>query len=170
MIVFSRKVACVLVAGFILSSAACSSREKQPDQQKLTAEAQVNDLPDMILKMDNGADLNVKTLKGNTILILFQPDCDHCQREAENIKEFLKEFEKYTLYFISAAPMEEIKAFAATYGLTNNANIRFGATDVPTVIKSFGSIPAPSVFIYNGGKQKAAFKGETEIGQIISAL
>jgi peroxiredoxin len=164
------KVACVLVVGFLLSSAACSSREKQPDQQKLSAEAQVNELPDMLLKMDNGTDLQVKTLKGNTILILFQPDCDHCQREAESIKSFIKEFEKYTLYFISAATLEEIRAFAATYGLVNHANIRFGATDVPTVIKSFGSIPAPSVFIYNEGKQKAAFKGETEIGQIISAL
>jgi len=167
---FYPKVAGLLVAGFVLISVACSSREKQPDQQKLTAEAQVNDLPDMVLTMDNGSNLSVKTLKGNTILILFQPDCDHCQREAQNIKDFLKEFEKYTLYFISAADMKEIRAFASTYGLANEPNIRFGATDVATVIKSFGSIPAPSVFIYNGGKQKAAFKGETEIGQIINAL
>ena len=160
----------LFVAGCMFSAVACSSREKQPDQQKLTAEAQVNDLPDMMLTMDDGSNLQVKTLKGNTILILFQPDCDHCQREAEVIKDFLKEFEKYTLYFISAADMKEIRAFASTYGLADKGNIRFGATDVATVIRSFGSIPAPSVFIYNGGKQKAAFKGETEIGQIISAL
>lgn len=159
-----------LILGLLLTTLACTSREKQPDLQKQTAEDQVNDLPDFTLTMEDGSRLPVKALKGNVILILFQPDCDHCQREAQDIKEFLKKFEKYTLYFIAAAPMTEIKAFASTYGLTNQANIRFGATDVPTVIKSFGSIPAPSVFIYNGGKQKAAFKGETEIGQIIRAL
>jgi cytochrome oxidase Cu insertion factor (SCO1/SenC/PrrC family) len=167
---FYHKVAGLLIAGFVLTSAACSSREKQPDQQKQTAEAQVSDLPDITLAMMDGSKLQVKTLKGNAILILFQPDCDHCQREAEDIKDFLKEFEKYTLYFIAAADMKEIKAFASTYGLADKPNIRFGATDVTTVVNSFGSIPAPSVFIYNGGKQKAAFKGETEIGQIIRAL
>jgi len=167
---FHHKLAGLFIAGFVFTSAACSSREKQPDQQTSTTEAQANDLPDITLAMDDGSKLKVKSLNGNTILILFQPDCDHCQREAQNIKDFIKEFEKYTLYFIAAADMKEIKAFASTYGLTDHANIRFGATDVATVVKSFGSIPAPSVFIYNGGKQKAAFKGETEIGQIIRAL
>jgi len=167
---FRLKIVALLVVGFLFNSVACSSREKQPDQQKQTADAQVNELPDMTLAMDDGSNLQVKTLKGNTILILFQPDCDHCQREAESIRDFAKEFEKYTLYFISAADMKEIRAFASTYGLAGKGNIRFGATDVATVIKSFGSIPAPSVFIYNSGKQKAAFKGEAEIGQIINAL
>ncbi len=127
-----------------------------------------NDLPDLPLLQTDGQKINTKELEGKVVLVLFQPDCEHCQREAVQIREHLEAFEGYTLYFITYAPMVEISRFAKDYGLNRNDNIFFAYADVQDILKSFGSVPTPSMYIYSGHKQLVkTFKGETPITKIL---
>jgi protein-disulfide isomerase len=64
--------------------------------------AALNDLPAMQIKLTDSTMVDVKKVNGKTVLVLFQPDCDHCQQEAQQIRDNLKAFSAYTTYFISS--------------------------------------------------------------------
>lgn len=130
-----------------------------------------NDLPNMQLTRPNGSQFVVNTLPGKTILVFFQPDCDHCQRETEEIRKNLPAFQDYTLYFISEAPMPEITKFAQKYNIVNQPNIQFAQTTISELMKTLGSFSLPSVYVYGEDRRlKKAFNGETAIGAILATL
>ena len=127
-------------------------------------------LPNMPLTTTEGANLNAQALEGKVILVLFQPDCDHCQRGAEAIHEHLNDFDEYTLYFITTAPLADIQQFAKDYQLSEAENVVFAATELQPILDNFGSIPTPSMYIYSGKKLLKALEGETPIEEIVEAL
>jgi peroxiredoxin len=129
-----------------------------------------NDLPKMVVKSLDETTIDVHALKEKTILILFQPDCDHCQREAKEIRENLLAFKDYTLYFISAGDMEAVKKFGESYDLLGHDNVAFALTTVDDVIKNFGGIQAPSVYIYADQRLVQKFNGEVTIERILQAI
>jgi hypothetical protein len=129
-----------------------------------------NDLPFIPVTLTDGKIVNVKDFKGKNVLILFQPDCDHCQHEAVDIEKQLSAFKNYKLYFVSAAPMPEIDKFAVTYKLKDKENVFFGNTAAENVLNNYGPIPAPSIYIYNDQTLKQSFEGQTEVGRIIQSL
>jgi peroxiredoxin len=125
--------------------------------------------PDLPITLLNGAKTNANRLKGNIVLVMFQPDCDHCQREAEQISAHLQAFKKYTLYFISSASPPEISNFAKEYRL-QKPGIVFGRAEGNDVLKAFGPIEAPSLYIYVDGKEVQSFNGEVAIEVVIKYL
>lgn len=114
--------------------------------------------------------VDLRELEGKIMLVLFQPDCDHCQREAQEIRKNLNKFNEYALYFISADQMPAIEQFGRTYDLLGHSNIKFGATTVENVLGNFGPISAPSVYIYVDQKLVKKFNGEVGIDLILQAI
>jgi peroxiredoxin len=156
-----------------IAFAGCRWEKKEAAKNGEAAETSVetkNDLPFMPITLVDGKVVNAKDFSGKNILILFQPDCDHCQHEAEDIEKELAAFKDYTLYFVSAAPMPQIEQFASTYKLTGKDNIVFGNTAAEHVLNHFGPIPAPSIYIYNDKTLKQGFEGQTEVAKIVAAL
>jgi peroxiredoxin len=130
-----------------------------------------NERPSLQVKMPDGTSADFKDVKGKAILILFQPDCDHCQQEAQQMHANLKAFREYKLYFISSSPMGEITKFAADYKLSGVDNVIFGWTTTENIINTFGPIQAPSVYIYSKeGKLVQEFNGQVDISVILKYL
>lgn len=155
----------------ILAFLSCSSKkDDKPTAPGSMAAAAVNEYPDIVLVLADGKELQTKSLKGNNIFVLFQPDCDHCQEEAMQIEQRLEHFKAYTLYFISSAPMEQIRGFGESFNLHNKENVRFAWTTTEGVLNHYGPIPTPSVYIYSNGRLKQSFQGQTDIENILSAL
>ena len=128
-------------------------------------------LPDLPLTTTEGTQTNAQALEGKVILILFQPDCDHCQREAEAIREHLDAFKEYTLCFVTYAEMADIKQFAQDYELDGQENILFTFSEIQPILDNFGSIPTPSLYIYSDQQQLVkAFEGEAEIEEVLEYL
>ena len=152
----------------------CSSPEKEDDKSAESNGAasvqSTNQYPDLLLKLTDGEEISTRKLKGKNVFVLFQPDCDHCQEEAVMIEQRIKDFEGYTLYFISSAPVEQIKSFAETFQLHNKPNVNFAWTSTEGVLTHYGPIPTPSVYIYADGKLKRSFNGQTDIDTILGAL
>lgn len=131
----------------------------------------VNEQPAIPLTLLDNSIRNVNELTGRNVLIFFQPDCDHCQREASEIERNLEAFGDATLYFITSAPLEEIRAFADTYKLNDRANVIFAFTPAAFVLKNYGPISAPSVYIYSEDhKLVKAFNGETPVERILAVM
>jgi peroxiredoxin len=157
----------VVVALFF--AMACSKKENKPEERAIASEP--NDLPAMQIVLLDGKEVKAKELVGKNVLILFQPDCDHCQHEAVAIEENLAAFRDYTVYFVSSAASSEIKKFSNDYKLSGIPNILFGTTTLENVLNNFGAIQAPSIYIYSPqGKLVQHFNGQTDIGVIMKYL
>jgi len=131
----------------------------------------VNDLPALQIQLNDGSNVSVKTLPGKIALILFFPDCDHCQREAAQIQKHIAGFKDYTLYFISSAPFEEINHFASTYQLQNYKNVVFARTEAKNVLNAFGPIETPTIYLYDkNGKLIETFSGEVAIEVVLKYI
>jgi peroxiredoxin len=157
----------LFLIAFITCLIACSNQEKKQTETV----TKPNDFPNMQITLADGSTLEAKSLSGKTVLILFQPDCDHCQHEARAIEENITAFRDHRVYFISSSSMEEIKTFSNDYKLAGIPNVIFGQTSTNSVIDNFGPIQAPSIYIYShSGKLTKHFNGQTEIGEILKYL
>lgn len=152
-----------------LSSCTESGANKEKSEMKL---ATTNDVPNLSLTTVDGEEITFKEdFQGKTMLVLFQPDCDDCQREAQAIKDDIAAFKDYKLYFVSSANISQITAFAERYQLNGNEKIVFAQTTVQDVIQNLGQVPAPSVYIYSEkGLLTKSFNGEVGIDQIKAYL
>lgn len=154
-------------------TAGCQRKPKQAPEKAFIPPPMPpqNDLPAMPVSLLSGESINLKTLTGKTVLVLFFPDCDHCQREAQAIEKNLAAFDSYQIYFVSSATPEELTAFAQAYQLADKANVHFGTTTSEYVLANFGAISTPSIYIYSAeGKKVTSFNGETAIEVILKYL
>lgn len=164
-----------IVGGLIASLCglhfSCSPKqEKHAETQKID-QPEINDLPAIILIEENGTQFSTRTLDGNVILILFGASCDHCQREATQIHENLKEFESYTLYFISMDPFPILHQFAKDYGINDQPNIHFVRADGGSVFHALGYMQTPTILIYDHNRKLLKrFDGETKVQEILKLL
>jgi len=152
---------------------ACSTKKRTNlENPSLSAKPAMTDLPSILLTKLDGSKFSAKSLQGHpVILVLFQASCDHCQREAKQIKAHIESFRNYQIYFISADSPQEASKFAIDYGLGGELNVTFALTDVPSVLNTFGPVSTPSVYIYDaGGKLITKFNGETDISLILKRL
>lgn len=164
------KTTTVVIAVILLCGFACTKKQKESASSEMVIPPIVNDLPAMPITLPDGSTFNAKELKGKIILVLFQPDCDHCQHEATEIQANLASFKSYTLYFVSSSPQAENEKFATDYKLKGESNIYFGTTASEHIINNFGPIQAPSVYIYSDQKLVKEFNGQVDVGVIIKYL
>jgi peroxiredoxin len=130
-----------------------------------------SEIPDLIITFEDGQIQSARSLKGKMLLILFQPDCDHCQREAVDFRNNMEHFKNIPIYFVSAAPIDEVKKFAEEYKLSQFSNIKWGTTTVSNILSSFGAIDAPSVYLYDEqSKLVHNFNGEVAVEVIVRSL
>lgn len=141
-----------------------------PKDKESNATAGRNDLPLLEVSTTDGKQLHLKDLSGKVVLVLFQTDCDHCQREATAIQENLSAFKDYSLYFISTTALHDIDAFASEYKLKGYDNVHFCGTSNQMILNSFGPIDAPSLYIYSDKMLVKSFNGETNISEILKYI
>src|SRR5258708_24774559 len=90
----------ILVVSALAASCSPTHEKKEKMPIRKSESAPVNNLPAVILFEQGGRQFLANSLEGKTVLIFFGATCDHCQREAIEIKKNQKGFERYTLYFV----------------------------------------------------------------------
>lgn len=152
---------------FIILLTDCS----KPEKKEPVVKKEVNELPYLSFKNLDGTPATTRDLPPASVIILFNTDCDHCQREAKSIQENLDSFKEYTLQFIASDPEQIILQFAREYQLDNQPNIRFGRAEGSDVYMNFGSIPTPAIYVYSKERKFVkSFLGETPVEQIVMSL
>lgn len=149
----------------------CTYKKEQPQERQSSAPPASSELPMVTLVPEKGQPFSARTLSGKTILIFFGATCDHCQREATQIRDHLKDFDTYTVYFVAMDPFPVIYQFAQQYGLAGQPNFRFLRADGASVDRSLGYLKTPTIIVYDEhGKLVKRFDGETPIQEILSVL
>jgi peroxiredoxin len=150
----------------------CTQSMKNNDAGKTTVSNEIRErLPAIDIVTASGDSIEFSALTGRLILILFTPDCDHCQREAADISSHFELFEDYRLYFVAAQTNEVLNEFAVKYNLSDKPNVIFSQGPIVPVVKILKPTSMPTIFIYDeNGLLVKRFDGETDVKTIADFL
>jgi len=84
--------------------------------------------PLKLLLSDSSTIFTDKHLKKNTPLFffLFSPDCEHCQKETEELIDKIDSFKNIEIVMATFMPVDKMKAFYDNYKLNRFSNITVG--------------------------------------------
>ena len=84
--------------------------------------------PINILLIDSATRFTEKNIPKNqpVFIILFSPDCDHCQKETEELIDNIDKFKKIQIVMITMMPFEKMKTFYNLNRLGRFKNIKVG--------------------------------------------
>ncbi|MEP6615844.1 MAG: TlpA disulfide reductase family protein [Ginsengibacter sp.] len=105
------------------------------------------------------------------VLILFSPDCEHCQHETTELLANIQKFKRAQIVMITYQPYEAMVKFYQEYNIVNYPQITMGR-DTKFFFPIFYRVRnMPSIFVYDKkGKFKKAFEGSVGIDKIADEL
>ncbi|PRY07306.1 peroxiredoxin [Pontibacter ummariensis] len=165
----------IFVAAVVVLAVVFYIDSRNSSDEKLVAPAGTEnvqgELPLLPLTRLDSTRIIASDLEGKVVLVFFQPDCDPCKREAEQIRARLHAFDGYTLYFVSDAPLPELKRFALESNLAKQQNVFFAQASLEDITNTVGSVKTPSVFIFSEeGNLVKSFIGEAPIEEVVQHL
>ncbi|MEO6453770.1 MAG: redoxin domain-containing protein [Ginsengibacter sp.] len=125
-----------------------------------------------IYKAPDSAKFTRENLKKKpAVFIIFDPECDHCQRETDSIISNISKFKKAQIIMVTWLAHRGMVKFYHDYKIAKYPLITMGSDPkmfFPLYFK-VGSLPA--IFVYDkNGKFKKSFDGTVSIHKIASAF
>jgi len=109
--------------------------------------------------------------KKATIIIIFSPDCEHCQHETKELTTHIKLFKKAQI--VMASPLEHhyLKKFYEEYKIADYPNIIMGRDAIYFLGTFYHVRSFPAIFVYDKkGHFVKSFDGNDPIEKIAEAL
>jgi thiol-disulfide isomerase/thioredoxin len=109
--------------------------------------------------------------KKRVMLVLFNPDCEHCQHEAEILNQNIDKFKDIHIVMATTAPLYLVKKFMEKYNLGGYKNIVF-VQDTHYFLLSFYNLHnLPFHAFYDKkGKLISVFEGSMTLEKIFTEL
>ncbi len=109
--------------------------------------------------------------KAAVMLMIFNPQCEHCQHETEDIIQHIDAFKKVQIVMAAVAPFDSMMAFREKYKLTQYENI-IVAQDKMTFLPTFFMLHnLPFLAFYNRKKELIdVFEGALPIPRMLEIL
>jgi len=121
-------------------------------------------------RLDGSAFLPLTEATGPIVLIYFEPDCDHCQRQATEVSRHAAEFGAARLLWLSKDSLPALRQFAQRYGLARQPTMQV-AQIRPETAQKLGLFSVPDIRIYGPDRQlRCRYQGETSAAAISRAL
>ncbi len=130
-------------------------------------------LPNFNFVSAEGAALTPQQLtKGRaTVVLFFDPGCDHCQRQAEWLRAAEGQFKGAQFVWVSTAEMKDIQAFQKKYFAGAGVKHHFAKDSKYVFDAVFGYSVAPTVLAFDAaGKLRKVWSNEVAADEIASAL
>ena len=129
--------------------------------------------PFTITKVPDSSRFEKANLQKNkaVMIVVFSPDCEHCQHEIKEIKANIKLFKNVQIVMISNLGYQYIKVFYKEFEIAKYPSITMGM-DYGYLLGSFFNMEGlPSVFLYDkNGKFVKAFDRKSSVKTIAAAL
>jgi thioredoxin-related protein len=106
-----------------------------------------------------------------TIIMIFSPDCEHCQQMIKEITANIKLFKKAQIVMATPLEFSYVKKFYEEYKIADYPNITMGR-DPGYFLGTFYKVRSfPAIFIYNKkGNLVNWFTGEVELKKIVDSF
>ncbi len=120
--------------------------------------------------LDSTTFTHANLLPRATVVVYFNSECDHCQREARDIAANLYYFQDMNLLMVSDEHIATIENFIEKYGL-KHPNICALCSVNNAFYRAFQTSILPSIFVYDkNGLLLKHHKGETKIDEAIAPI
>lgn len=127
--------------------------------------------PFKLLKADSISFFTKADLKKNkaVLLVIFSPECEHCQHETEEIIKHIDDFKKIQIVMTTTWPLSMMKNFCTKYNLERFDNITAGQ-DINYMLPSYYSIRnMPFLAFYDKkGKLIDTFEGALPVEKVLA--
>ena len=111
---------------------------------------------------------SVANNKDRLIIMLFSPDCEHCQYTAKSYVQHKQELESSKILMVTLADSLSATKFYTDYQLNTLPNIVMLRDPQMTFPKTFGAGMIPTFLVYKNGKLINRFIGETRVDNLLS--
>ncbi|MBS1921690.1 MAG: thioredoxin [Bacteroidetes bacterium] len=143
----------------------------QTDSSKLPAYKRFPTLPPVTLLLTDSASHFSKgnfSKKEQVLIILFNPECEHCQKETEELLDSIDHFKNIQIVMATMMPFSEMTAFYKKYKLAKYHNIVVGQ-DTKYFLPVFYMVSnLPYLALYNKkGELITTFEGAVPIHKVI---
>jgi peroxiredoxin len=133
----------------------------------------IKTIPAFSYKTIKGQIFSNSDLKNDTptVFLYFNSECEHCQSEAEQIRDNVEKFESVQLVFISFEKPKNIEAFATKYKLNHYDNINFLCDSKVSFSITFDVNSLPTIVLYDKNKKLLGkIKGQVKVETILEKL
>jgi len=153
---------------FCLTSAFCQKDSIQPAYKRFPT------FPPVKLLMQDSATLFSKEdlpKKTAVLLIIFNPECEHCQHETEELIKNMDSFKKIKIVMATMMPLKEMNEFIVKYDLSKFDNIIVGK-DIHYLLPGFYMINSlPYLAMYDKqGHLLSTFEGTMKMEDLINVF
>lgn len=102
------------------------------------------------------------------LIIIFSPDCEHCQHETEELIAYKKQLKNVQIIMVTLEPLWKMKEFISKYKLKHYTNLVVGK-DIYYILPSFYALDKiPYMAMYNKkGKLITTHEGTMPIKKVI---
>lgn len=161
------------LALFILSCIGFTAGYSQHDE---TADAinNIRQIPSFsIIIMPDSTVFTQEQLQKNQplVLMLFNPDCDHCKEEVKELLAHKNELTALPIVMVSALPYKLIKTFYDDHSIKSMPNVTMGQDENFTLGSLYKPARYPSLYIYDAkGSLAKVFAGNAGVAAILDAV
>jgi peroxiredoxin len=142
-------------------------------KHKLAVAENIKTIPEFSYKTIEGNPFSKEDLKDNTptVFVYFNSECEHCQSEAEQIRDNVEKFSNTQLVFISFEDPKKIMAFATQYKLIGYDKVVFLCDSKVSFSTTFDVNSLPTVVIYDKNKKLIEkIKGQIKVENILKKI
>ena len=129
--------------------------------------------PFKLLKIDSTSYFTKSDLKKNkaVLIILFNPDCDHCKHEIEEIIKDMDKLKDIQIVLATMMPFDLMKSFYEKYGLDKFNNLTVGR-DFQYLLPTYYQIRfMPYLAMYDKkGNLLTTFEGTMKIDDLVNVF
>jgi len=156
----------------MLFSAICTKNFAQADTSLLYLRFPILPALNLVNVTDSSKFSNASLKKHMaTLIMIFSPDCEHCQHETKQLTAHIDLFKKIQIVMSSPLEYKFLKRFYNDYRIADYPNITIGS-DPGYFLGTFYHVRSfPSLFLYDKkGNFVKAFDGSVPVEQIAEAL
>lgn len=109
--------------------------------------------------------------KSPVLLMLFNPDCDHCQHETAELVKNIDKFKGIQIIMATNVGLSPIRAFIDKYGLSAYKNVEVTQDTHYFLITYYGLKSFPFLAFYNRKKELiSVFQGSLPMEKVLAEL
>jgi hypothetical protein len=106
-----------------------------------------------------------------TIIILFDPTCELCHREADQLRQRQADLAHVAVYWLTTESQTQARSFAHAHRLDTLHMMHVGTVSHEEAYQAFGPTVIPHIFVYGADKQlRREYKGETGVETLLKYL
>jgi hypothetical protein len=105
-----------------------------------------------------------------TCIIIFSPDCSHCQEEAAELTKNADKFKSVFFIWNSYKEMADIKAFATKYSLDKQSNVIVGRDPEFSIPVFFRPRMTPFVALYANGQLLKVYEQGVKVPELLKII